>query len=339
MRERDNGIDLLRALATLLVILGHVIASSNSNFDDLLSFKVIQSFHMPLFMFISGYLTWSSDSAGFVKQRFLRLVVPFFLWSFIYSVLHNYEHIAHGDLYALVTWWVGVFMSPDNGGMWFLWVLFLNSVGFSLFAKSQKKYFMCGLAIVSLYAIQAIAYTNILGVRLVAWYFPFFVAGVYCAEKRLEDKIRSYHMLLLIPLAVFWLCIWSRVIGGANPIGVRLCALGVKYLSAYTTMAILFYFKRFFQRKNNVVMWISNNSLGYYLTQPLFVIPFLGKLGMQNSSFANQAVLFCMAVAGATATTKLLRKCTVTDALLLGNRAYPMNQPVESRGALPEGIM
>ncbi len=184
MRDRDNGIDFLRALAALLVILGHVIQSANDNFDELLLFKLIYSFHMPLFMFISGYLAWGTDSASFVRKRMLQLFVPFLSWSVIYSLLCNYAHLAHGDFYALATWWVGVFRSPDSGGLWFLWVLFLNSVGFFLFAKNRRKYFAYAFVIASLYVIQGIAYNNILGLRLVAWHFPFFIAGVYCAEKQ-----------------------------------------------------------------------------------------------------------------------------------------------------------
>lgn len=138
-------------------------------------------------------------------------------------------------------------------------------------------------------------------------------------------------MLLLFPVAIFCLHTWNRVIGNANPSGLRLYALGVKYLSAYTSIAILLYFKRFFQNKNNVTTWISKNSLGYYSTQSLYLIPFCGKLGMQNDSFANQALLFCIVVAGATVTIKLLHKYIITEVLLLGKVAYPIDQPAEDR--------
>jgi len=36
------------------VVIGHVIQGSAENFDNLLGFKVIYSFYMPLFIFLSG---------------------------------------------------------------------------------------------------------------------------------------------------------------------------------------------------------------------------------------------------------------------------------------------
>ena len=54
-RSNDPGLDILKAAATLLVIVGHVIQFTNPNFDDSPLFKIIYAFHMPLFMCISGY--------------------------------------------------------------------------------------------------------------------------------------------------------------------------------------------------------------------------------------------------------------------------------------------
>lgn len=55
--NRNSTIDGLRGIAIMLVVIGHVIqyVFSPNTFDDNLLFRVIYSFHMPLFMFISGY--------------------------------------------------------------------------------------------------------------------------------------------------------------------------------------------------------------------------------------------------------------------------------------------
>lgn len=59
MGKRDKTIDILKGTAIILMVLGHVIQTiyAPDNYDENLIFKFIYSFHMPLFIFISGYLT------------------------------------------------------------------------------------------------------------------------------------------------------------------------------------------------------------------------------------------------------------------------------------------
>lgn len=51
---RISYIDQLKGIAILLVVLGHVIGYNNC--EDSFLWRFIYSFHMPLFMFISGYV-------------------------------------------------------------------------------------------------------------------------------------------------------------------------------------------------------------------------------------------------------------------------------------------
>lgn len=70
--EKENGrseyLDFLKAILIITVLLGHCIQygggyEDNSFFDNKL-FKFIYSFHMPLFMLISGYLFSESVKKG-----------------------------------------------------------------------------------------------------------------------------------------------------------------------------------------------------------------------------------------------------------------------------------
>lgn len=61
--SRSVLIDTIKGVAILLVVWGHFIqfiyVGSDSYFDNII-FKVIYSFHMPLFAIISGYLYCNS---------------------------------------------------------------------------------------------------------------------------------------------------------------------------------------------------------------------------------------------------------------------------------------
>ena len=52
--NRLSYVDVLKGYAILLVILGHSIQNTVLDFDGNIVFRVIYSFHMPLFMILSG---------------------------------------------------------------------------------------------------------------------------------------------------------------------------------------------------------------------------------------------------------------------------------------------
>lgn len=97
MRKRDEREalpDILRGFAIILVVFGHCIQEGSgetyraelSYFSDRL-YQFIYSFHMPLFMLVSGYLGWYSIkrcTSGkccleVLKGRASALLVPIFL--------------------------------------------------------------------------------------------------------------------------------------------------------------------------------------------------------------------------------------------------------------------
>jgi fucose 4-O-acetylase-like acetyltransferase len=78
LQEEKNSnrlvmVDTLKGIAILLVLWGHCIqffiVGSDSYYDNI-AYRVIYSFHMPLFMTVSGYLYWNS-----ISKRSLRDVL------------------------------------------------------------------------------------------------------------------------------------------------------------------------------------------------------------------------------------------------------------------------
>lgn len=113
--SRDSNIDALKGFAILLVVLGHAIQAHVPHFDDNLLFRLIYSFHMPLFMFLSGYVAW--DRPIKLGKKFVRLVVPFITWYLALYVLFAHRTIGFEDY--IIRW----LKSPDYG-LWFLWCCF-----------------------------------------------------------------------------------------------------------------------------------------------------------------------------------------------------------------------
>ena len=117
-------LDALKGILMVLVILGHVIQSSISDYQHNVLFRLIYSFHMPLFFLISGYLTYKGKYDGkLVPKRFVQCIIPFISWAFLLPILET----GIWDLSRTEN----ILLYPDNG-LWFLYNLFFYCVMVSL---------------------------------------------------------------------------------------------------------------------------------------------------------------------------------------------------------------
>ena len=108
MSERNIVVDRLRALAMLGVIGIHtgpfVFASSTPRLDLFLLFQVFTRFAVPVFFFISGYGTFCNDALhrpfhyfSFIKKHLVTVGLPYFVWSFFYIALWQWEDMYRPD--------------------------------------------------------------------------------------------------------------------------------------------------------------------------------------------------------------------------------------------------
>lgn len=77
---------ILSALAIIMIVAGH-IGYPILTVGDLFPYY---SFHVPLFMFISGYFYRGSEEAHpfpYIKKKIRRLLVPYLLWNLVYGLL------------------------------------------------------------------------------------------------------------------------------------------------------------------------------------------------------------------------------------------------------------
>ncbi len=90
MKTRNIAFDLLKLFAIFLVLWGHCIQHMKVTNTDEPVYLFIYSFHMPLFMMISGYFSISSLSMRvwpFLKKKFIQLLLPCVTWYVLAYVL------------------------------------------------------------------------------------------------------------------------------------------------------------------------------------------------------------------------------------------------------------
>lgn len=201
MTNRLKSFDALKFLAIFLVIWGHSIKGflSTPPSEDLI-YRCIYSFHMPLFMMISGYFADSSMSMkqkAFLKKKFRQLIYPCLIFGgcswFFLEVKYSF-HWRHTELSILGLmedfYWLADF--------WFLKSCFICFC-LAYFSKRWCKSYWIP---VSLLASQAITTMS------VSFMYPCFVIGIGLKERaQLWERITSnntYLFILFCLLLFFW---------------------------------------------------------------------------------------------------------------------------------------
>lgn len=131
-KNRITYLDNLKGFAIILVILGHIIQMwYDSDFTHNKVWLYIYSFHMPLFMFISGYITgiYSNKLSilQFSKKRFIQLIIPLLCWISIYLFKEQNCEISDAIKSSLLK-------------LWFLWSLFIIAIIGMLCEKIINKF-------------------------------------------------------------------------------------------------------------------------------------------------------------------------------------------------------
>ncbi len=135
MKGRLIYIDQLKGIAIFLVVVGHFIQQNTIESTNSSLFSWIYSFHMPLFMFISGYVAYKTthingfnDALVFFKNKSIGLLIPYFAWPLI---INNYffnnkpinADLIHNAIALTYIW------TP----LWFLYYLFFLFICYFLF--------------------------------------------------------------------------------------------------------------------------------------------------------------------------------------------------------------
>lgn len=200
VKKRDAYLDIVKGIAIIMVVVGHCIQfGSGAEFmegdffyNDV--FRFIYSWHMPLFMLVSGYLFSFSvrrhDWRALIISRFRYLVLPMLITIVLYT-LGGKGTFAH-DL-----------TRHFFNDIWFLWAIFYNSL---LVLMVRKLLADNILAYVGLYMLTFVV-PDSFNAALYKFMYPFFVSSyLYGAGKLSRVKrffSRNKLQVLLLTIIVY----------------------------------------------------------------------------------------------------------------------------------------
>lgn len=202
MKQYNMTFCVLSALAIIMVAAGH-IGYHIMTVGELFPYY---SFHVPLFMFISGYFYRESEEEHpflYVKKKVLRLLVPYMVWNLVYGLVAwamRSVGFIMGEEVCLRTLFVEPFMHGHqfiyNFAAWFVPALFIVEM-LNLCARLVLRWM----------------------IRLV-WHPGRSLSGE--SEERLDAVREKYEIItewtmlvgsLIVGIAVVWLAIGGHVWG------------------------------------------------------------------------------------------------------------------------------
>lgn len=332
MNKRIDYIDALRGFAIFLVTLGHVLENSGYRSDTALH-SFIYSFHMPIFMAISGFicayvnhnrLCLSNAMGGvisFVTKKFSFIMLPYFVWSLLVNPFFFYAWDGTLD-------WMSSFRAAciDNTSFWFLPCLFGLMVSYAIYKLIREglkvRNWMIELTIVAFVGILIVViqkFTHIDFFRSVCSYFLPFWIGVFMGQYQrvyewMADKLWVYT------LALVGFCLLVGLFLGQEGTISKLARLVCGILS----IPILFGFFKHWQmpdKVNHVLCYVGKNTLPIYVMQFSFVD---GLVKINGLNLFYQIIIFSavsmLMIAFILLIVRLLERSAILRHVLLGRR-------------------
>lgn len=138
---RDNSIDIVKGIAIILVLYGHVLLKIEGNGSSwVLDF--IYSFHMPIFFIISGIFENPNNTIrNFIIKRIKNIIYPYFVFSIISIVISFIKFkIGIEGIESVIEKTMSFISFNGFGVLWFLPTLFFGELLFITIRKSLKHY-------------------------------------------------------------------------------------------------------------------------------------------------------------------------------------------------------
>lgn len=345
--QRNIYIDIVKGVAIILVVLGHCIQYGtmyyiNDNYFCNPIFVIIYSFHMPLFMLISGYLFYGSISRHpfkhNLKTRFTNLLMPIIAWNSINLLIVDTHSLIKGNAVSFLSNAQSYFTAT-----WFLWSIFWCS----LIVLAVNKFLKDNIVAYMSFGIVLLFLPNVLGIPYHAFMYPYFVAGhlwnKYKIYKRYSDwsSTKKLSILSIVVMLFTFLCTQFNktdyvytsgtcIVGSVQGFLIDHKQLNIdifRYIVGFAGSTAVFLIVRLLYnytsaKTNRIVAAIGRKSIGIYVISVPFInsyvlsrMPYRGYIGLGGGIVET---VFIVAITYFL--TTIIEKNTITKKLLLGSR-------------------
>ena len=287
MIQRYNYIDRLKGFTILLVVIGHILAFSMIGDRNPIN-TVIASFHMPLFMFLSGLVIKEPKIGKALFVRLLQLLAPFLVVGLLFNLCIN-------DTFE------SFFANDFKKGYWYLWVLavyyiFLIPTRINITERfSFVKDIVIGIVLFVFlkFLARRIGTYDWFSLSLMSNLWIYFYTGFlvrrYNGISWLKKRASLFSVALLsyIPLLIFY---DKRMLIHFAQIVPLTAIIILLYIFIYRNDKI--------SKVENLLAWIGKGTLDIYIYHYFILqiinIPYLGNWFIDTSNYFLEVIFLCV---------------------------------------------
>lgn len=314
MEKKGNGrnlkLDSLKVFLIIVVILGHVIGNDNFDVVNKCCRTFIYSFHMPLFILLSGYFTKIKNNNYIFWKDILKIGLPLCIFQGINILLIVLNGGTVGKIMLFIPYWT----------LWYLlslifWKIILQ---YSPNRLLNSPFLYLFIAIIVSIFSGLMPYGRILSIQRTFNFFPFYLMGFYLQNREfIIPRFRMDKMLYIGMISIIMILIifdlypqkQSILLRGADNYGLYDIPSKIYLLLCAFILTIAFYK---LSKENRFLAYIGQNSLFYYLYHGLIIeyilYPIIDYLGFpQSFLFMILYTLFIIGVICLLSKMKLFR--------------------------------
>lgn len=270
MAKRLTDLDIMQGIAMTLVVLGHHLFDFMPEWYEKM-FNYIYTFHMPLFIFISGFL---------VRYSYKRIQNREEYWKYIIKRAQKFAlpYIIIGTIIALTTFkiddinifinnMINLFISPRQGAAIFLWYIHLLFIFYCIapLIFNSNKYVKFFLFIFALLLSFIPIPIHLFNIDYFARYFIFFLLGAFIAKHYeyvyIIKKVKMFMLLVIFIIMSFAYFMEYKSF---------LLCYAMQWISIPAFYCITSFIMHW-DAARNALVYVSMNCFGVYLLHMFFV--------------------------------------------------------------------
>ena len=261
-------IKITTGIAIILVVVGHLASRGQEDIEFYVKLKsIIYKFHMPLFLFLSGYISYFTypsiksikDYSKYVKKKFIRLFPAYLVLSLVF-LTGKYMLAENTEFSKLI---IDILLYPSNsyaGFLWYIYVLFLFYLSMPIIEYFVKNKFVIFFTI-SILLSTLIKFPEIFSLNLYFWYLPFYILGCYFSNNQATylSLLKKYGYIILVLFVLWTFLEFLEIIDIHKNIVSFFAIFGIGYLSSILLV------------RNDFLEKIGGDSFFIYLFNTMFM--------------------------------------------------------------------
>nr|WP_243283363.1 acyltransferase family protein [Clostridium perfringens] len=306
-QNRNYLIDNSKGLLIFLVVLGHSLEFIRKDYEVArLLYVFIYEFHMPVFVFISGYLSKNVEKGR--RNAVRNFLTPFLLFNIIWNLITLVGPLfLRGEFTELPSEQVFSFFTP-GWALWYIFAMFLWKILLPDLLKFKNIFILSIIA--GIFVKLSGEFGSYMALSRTITFAPFFLAGYYSSEEKLKrfrkftrfnilNKVPSILILIIGVLIALIFVNYSNIADeffwadrSYSNFNIEIFTGILLYIAVYIIgFAFVYVFINLMPENQTFLSKIGKNTLSVYFLHTYFIGSILGLTSLMSSNLGKLLAL------------------------------------------------